>query len=133
MEVRTFWSKLRNTDFSSIRQMLEDEGFFLTCKEDDNDCSDGLSFQKTETTRIFQLATMLICVTSVPMNHIADNVSYGLCRTLSYVLMAISYALLAVSTPESPYLQYAWVAYHPAALSLFANSFHLCSLFHGTQ
>ena len=55
----------KHTDFSSIRQMLEDEGFFLTCKEEDTDCSDGLSFQKTEITRIFQLATMLICVTSV--------------------------------------------------------------------
>lgn len=117
------------TDFSSIRQMLEDEGFFLTCKEEDTDCSRGLTVQKTEITRIFQLATMLICVTSVPMNHIADNISYGLCRTLSYVLMAISYALLAVSTPGSPHLQYAWIVHHPAALSLFANSFHLCSLF----
>ena len=107
--------------------MLEDEGFFLTCKEDDNDCSDGLSFQKTETTRIFQLATMLICVTSVPMNHIADNVSYGLCRTLSYVLMAISYALLAVSTPESPYLQYAWVAHErPCHFSPTAFIFAHC-------
>ena len=72
---------------------------------------------------------MLVCVTAVPMNYIADNVSYGLCRTLSYILMATSYALLALSTPGSPYLQYAWVIHHPAALSLFSNGFHLCSLF----
>ena len=117
-------------NFSSIRQMLEDEGFFLVCREDeDGECRDGISVQMTEITRIFQLATMLVCVTAVPMNHIADNISYGLCRTLSYLMMAISYALLAISTPENPNLQYAWVAHHPAALSLFANSFHLCSLY----
>ena len=108
--------------FSSIREMLEDEGFFLSCNENDVDCKEGTARQKTEITRIFQLAMMLFCTILSPMNLITDNVSYGLCRTLSYVIMAVSYLLLAVSTPETANLQYAWIIHHPAALSLFLNS-----------
>ena len=43
--------------------------------------------------------------------------------------MAVSYLLLAISTPETPTLQYAWILHHPAALSLFTNGFSLCSLY----
>ena len=45
--------------WSSIRQMLEDEGFFLECADDDLNCRDGLANQSTKTSQIFQLAMML--------------------------------------------------------------------------
>ena len=109
--------------------MLEVEGFFLTCDENDVGCENGAAKQKTEITRVFQLAMMLYCFITSPMNLITDNVSYGLCRTLSYMIMAVSYLLLAVSTPKTPYLQYAWVVHHPAGLALFSNSLSLCSLY----
>ena len=109
--------------------MLEAEGFFLSCDENDVGCEAGTAKQKTEITRIFQLAMMLYCTVASPMNLITDNISFGLCRTLSYLIMAISYLLLAVSTPETPNLQYAWIVHHPAALSIFSNGFSLCSLY----
>ena len=115
--------------WSSIREMLEYEGFFLQCEENDTGCEQGLATQKTEITKIFQLSIMLLCVIATPMNLITDNISYGLCRTISYALMALSYFLLAISTPDTLYLQYAWALHHPAAISIFTNGLSLCSLY----
>ena len=56
--------------WSSIREMLEYEGFFLQCVENDTGCEKGLATQKTEITRIFQLSIMLLCAIATPMNLI---------------------------------------------------------------
>ena len=45
--------------WSSIRQMLEDEGFFLNCADADMNCQDGLASQSRQTSQIFQYSMML--------------------------------------------------------------------------
>ena len=45
--------------WSSIRQMLENEGFFLSCDENDTDCENGISRQRGELSQVFQLTMML--------------------------------------------------------------------------
>ena len=45
--------------WSSIRQMLENEGFFLSCDENDTDCQTGIADQRGELSQVFQLTMML--------------------------------------------------------------------------
>lgn len=63
------------------------------------------------------------------MSLINDNIAFGVSRSFSYILLAICYLLLAISTPDTAALQYLWIVHHPAALVLVVNSFTLCSLY----
>ena len=107
---------------SSIRQLLEDEGFFLDCHDNDANCTSGSMKQTSQLSHIFQLTVMLQGPIIFILSIINDNVSYGIARSASYILLSLSYLLLAVSTPSTPMLQYIWILHHPAALALVGYS-----------
>ena len=106
-----------------MSQMLEDEGFFLNCHENDANCTSSSMKQTSQLSHIFQLTVMLQGPIIFILSIINDNVGYGVARSASYVSLSLCYLVLAISTPSTPMLQYIWILHHPAALALVGYSF----------
>ena len=113
--------------WSSIRQILENEGFFLNCDENQTYCENEVFNQRSQISHIFQLTMMLAGPIMFLLSLVNDNVGYGVQRSIAYLLLSLCYFLLAVSTPTTPMLQYVWILHHPVALFLVQSGFTLCS------
>ena len=115
--------------WSSIRQMLESEGFFLICDENETYCESEVSDQRSQMSHVFQLTMMLAGPIMFLLSLVNDNIGYGVQRSIAYLLLALCYLLLAISSPNIPMLQYIWILHHPVSLFLVQSGFTLCSFY----
>ena len=95
--------------WSSYREILIKENFFLTCNSTASCTQTDYDTQITSISDIFLISVALSCVVQVPLSVLNDFVSFGLCRLIAFFICALSYFILAFSTPDTSYLQFGFV------------------------